>query len=174
LADRRGRLIPARTERPHPLEQIRGRLARLSFGGQQSLELHSERLAIRLARLELDLVAALVAIEEEITCGAEPQPQRFGFGAADRTDGLPLRLQTADLSGAALPLARLGELFGARAQRFLLRLVRGPYFLALREVLVASTEELVARLAEALPHDARVGTRHRADRLPFELQLLQL
>ena len=61
------------------------------------------------------------------------------------------------------PLARGGQLFGARAERFLLRLVGGPGFLALAQVGVAAGEELVARVAEPLPGDSRVLARDRAD-----------
>ena len=76
--------------------------------------------------------------------------------------------------GGAIPLARVGEFFGAGAEGFLLGQVRRPGFLALGEIGVAAGEELVARLAEALPGGARVVARHGACLLPFLLQLLQL
>src|SRR4029078_11065099 len=81
-----------------------------------------------LARLDLDLVPPLVAIEEVIRGGAEPLPQRFRLAAADRADRLPLRLQAPHLRGGPLPLARVGQLLGPGAQRFLLRLVGRPDF----------------------------------------------
>src|SRR5206468_5218277 len=63
---------------------------------------------------------------------------------------------------------------GARAQRFLARLVRGPDFLALREVFVPPREEAIARVAEPLPDDARVRAGNGADGLPLRLELLHL
>src|SRR5260221_79372 len=63
LAHRGGGLVPPRPQRADFLEQIRRRLDGLRpFRRQERLELHGERLAIRLPRFDLDLVAAPVAI----------------------------------------------------------------------------------------------------------------
>src|SRR5262249_4995033 len=148
LTNGSGGLIPPRAQRAHLLEQVRRSRRLGALRRQQRLQFLEQRLAIGLARLELDLVAALVAIAEVIGRGAEPAPERFRLAAADRPDGLPLGLQAPELGRRPVPLARVGELFRPRTERFLLRLVRRPDFLALREILVAPREEVIAGIAE--------------------------
>ena len=112
LADRRRGLVPPRAQRAHLLEQIR-RGDRLGpLGREERLELDRERLAVGLARLDLDLVAALVAVEERVRGRPEPLPQRLRLGPADRADRLPVRLQPAQLGRRLVPVAR-----GRRAPR---------------------------------------------------------
>src|SRR5207237_9735071 len=80
-----GRLVPARAQRAHPLEQIRGGGACVgALCREQRFQLHRERLAIRLPRFQLDLVAPLVAIEEMIGGAPEALPERLGLAAAHR------------------------------------------------------------------------------------------
>ena len=119
-------------------------------------------------------VAPLVAFEERVTGGAEALPDGLRLVPAHGADRLPLGLQPSDLRGGPVPLAGGRELLGPGAERFLLREVRRPRFLAFRQVGVASREELVAGVAETLPGRARVVARDGADLLPLVLQLLQL
>ena len=107
VADDRRRLVPAGAQRAHLLEQIgRGAFRRIRRERlRHGFELGDQLFAIGLLRLELDLVAPLVAIEERVARGAEALPDRLRLVAADRADGLPLALQAADLAGRPVPVA---------------------------------------------------------------------
>ena len=118
---------------------------------RQRRDLVDQRLAVGLLGLELDLIPPFVAFEERIAGASEARPDRLRLVPPHGTDGFPFGLQPADLAGGLFPLARDGELFGARAQRFLLREVGSPGFLALRKIGISPREELIAGIAETLP-----------------------
>src|SRR5262249_27799884 len=90
------------------------------------------------------------------------------------TERLPVVLKFLDLPGGHIPIGRLGQHFGARTQRFFLREVLAPHFLALREIVVSPSEEPIASGAEALPDGFSLTLRDRADRLPIRLKRFDL
>ena len=99
---------------------------------RERLELGADRLARRDALGARDVVALRVAREKASHARAEPLPDRLRPALLHRPDRLPLGLQPLDLGRRGVPVGRLGERLGLRAQRFLLREVLGPDRLALR------------------------------------------
>ena len=108
---------------------------------RQRLELGADRLARRDPLRPCDVVAAGIAREEPIAGAAEALPDRLGPALLDRADRLPLGLQAPELRRRVVPVRRLGQRFGLRAQRFLLRQVLGPRRLARGEILVAPVKK---------------------------------
>jgi len=86
-------------------------------------------------------MAVVKALEELVGSRAEAVPHLFRLVAADRADGLPLLLQPLHLVGGDVPVRRFGQRFGARAERFLLRLILRPDLLARGQVFAAAREE---------------------------------
>src|SRR5690606_32490972 len=99
--------------------------------------------AIRSLLQQRFLVTVVEALEEAIGCRAEALPDGFRAALAHRADGLPLGLQLLQFGSSGLPVGRLGQLFGARAQRLLAGEVLGPHRLARRQVVAAAREERV-------------------------------
>src|SRR4029453_138425 len=87
-------------------------------------------------------------------------------------DRLPLGLELAKLVGGLIPIGRLGERLGLRAQRFLPREVLGPDLLQTIEVFMTPREKAVACGAEPVPYAFPTPGGYRTDRLPLGLQLL--
>src|SRR5207249_318546 len=170
LARQRRGLLPAFTQGAQRLVQRLGGL--LGRRRAQALQLREDRLARRDAGLEIDLVAALVALEEAIAGGVEAPPERFGLAATHGAEGLPFGLQPLDRVGGRLPVGGNGEGLRASEERLLALEVPGPLLLALVEIFVAAREEPIARLAETLPQGLLVAARRGLDRLPLRLQAL--
>jgi hypothetical protein len=82
-------------------------------------------------------------------------------------------LQPLHLVGRRVPVRRLGERFGPRAQRFLLGQILGPDLLARRQIFATAREERAGRHAEPLHQIATGVARDRTGRLPGLLQLLE-
>src|SRR5262249_41024296 len=123
-------------------------------------------------RLRFDRLAVLVALEEPVAGGAEALPDRLRLVAAHRAYSLPVGLQLLDLFRGRAPRGGLRQLFAAGREGLLGAQVPGPLVLALRQVLVATLEVEIARLAEPLPDRLLVAARGGAYGLPFGLQRL--
>ena len=104
----------------------RGLAVPASAAADERFELGADRLARGDALGARDVVTLRVAHEEAIARAAEALPDRFGPALLDRADRLPLGLELSDLGGGLLPVGRLGQRLGLRAERFLLREVLGP------------------------------------------------
>jgi hypothetical protein len=133
------RLLPLRPRLLHELGEAfrcRRRAAVRRDGSRQRFEVADHVGTRRRLRLQIHLIAVLVAIEKRVAGGAEPLPHRVGLRAAHRTDLLPLDLQLPALGGRRFPVGGRRESLGLGAQRFLARQVLGPLVLALLEVVV--------------------------------------
>ena len=145
------------------------------FGREERLEL--DRAAPRGPPGAIRSRSRRAACSDRRTC-----PRRSGTAAtAPRTwSGAPGRsfFQSAcsrRSSDAAFSQSRDSASSSARAHSAsFFAWLRRPDFLALRQVFVSAREELVARVAEPLPDDARVGAGDRARGLPLRLELLHL
>src|SRR5262249_21373888 len=92
----------------------------------------------------------------------------------DRTDVLPLALQSLDLRGGRVPVGRILQRLGAGDEPLFLAEVFTPHLLAFGEIGMTAREEAIARGAEAFPHRLLLPASDRTDGLPFSLQLLDL
>ena len=139
----------------------------------RGLELGADRFARGDPFGARDVVTLRVAREEAIARAAEPLPDRLRPALLDRTDRLPLGLEPSDLGGGLVPVGRLGERLGlAHSASFFARFSAQTFFAI--EVFVAPGEEPIAGGAEAVPDRLLPAARHRPDRLPLGLQLLDL
>ena len=94
---------------------------------------------------------------------------RLFFTGPDR---LPLGLELPQLRRRLIPVGRIGQRFRLHAQRFFLGEILGPDFFQPVEIFVSSREEAIAGGSESIPDRLFAATRHRANRLPVGLQLL--
>ena len=172
LAGQPGAVLPLRPQILDGGGDALGQAARGDLGGER-LDLLDHALALLDPLLLGDLVTRAVALEELVARGAEPLPQQLGAVAADRADRLPVGLELLDAGQRRLPVGRLGERLGLRAERFLLRRVLGPRLLQRGEVGLAAREERVAGGAEAARQLGDLVARRRAGGGPLRLQLLQ-
>ena len=175
-------MLPAPAQRPNFAEQIGRGLRRLRRRSRldrirrrrERLEFAHDRFTRGGTFAARDLVTLRIAEEEAVARATESLPDRFGSRLLDGTDRLPLALQPPDLGDRRLPVGRIGERFGARAELFLLHKVLRPYGLALGEIGVAPREEAIAGDPEPLPDGLLLPSRDGANRLPFGLQLLDV
>ena len=175
-AARRDLLLPARragSDRGHrsarqgpPPAQPRARRRRTARALRARRRSPRARRPARRARCR----GAARSARRSVAGAAEPLPDRLRAALLHRADRLPLGLQPLDLGGGGVPVGRLGERLGLRAERFLPREVVGPDRLALGQIGVAAGEEAIAGAAEPLPDRLLLAARHRADGLPLGLQ----